>query len=190
MDFRFLPFLDCLKGYRRQSLKSDALAGLTVALVLIPQSMAYAQLDGFCIMILARKLNSRVPGVLAAVVVTTLMSWALGSEHNLTVDLYRLRVGSAPLNPKQIVFIGGGEVIGAVPRGLPSIGLPRFDWAVTVHLLPFAAIVALLGFMEEAIRAVHRQTHKGEEETSCQLKTVVYRTAVSSPSGSVPAASQ
>ena len=34
------------KGYSRKSLKADTLAGLTVALVLIPQSMAYAELAG------------------------------------------------------------------------------------------------------------------------------------------------
>ena len=34
------------KGYSRKSLKADILAGLTVALVLIPQSMAYAELAG------------------------------------------------------------------------------------------------------------------------------------------------
>lgn len=33
-----------LKGYNRDTLKSDAIAGVTVALVLMPQSMAYAQL--------------------------------------------------------------------------------------------------------------------------------------------------
>lgn len=40
------PFLDWFRGYTTQNLKADATAGLTVALVLIPQSMAYAQLAG------------------------------------------------------------------------------------------------------------------------------------------------
>ncbi|MBC2710234.1 MAG: STAS domain-containing protein [Desulfosarcina sp.] len=43
---RLLPFLEWLPGYRASHLKADLLAGLTVALVLIPQSMAYAQLAG------------------------------------------------------------------------------------------------------------------------------------------------
>ncbi len=43
---RFLPFLPWLKQYRLQELRSDTLAGLTVAVVLIPQSMAYAILAG------------------------------------------------------------------------------------------------------------------------------------------------
>jgi len=41
-----LPFLEWLPDYQARHLKSDLFAGLTVALVLIPQSMAYAQLAG------------------------------------------------------------------------------------------------------------------------------------------------
>lgn len=41
---RFLPFLRWFKKYNIHHLRSDLISGLTVALVLIPQSMAYAQL--------------------------------------------------------------------------------------------------------------------------------------------------
>ncbi len=40
------PFLDWFSSYNLTYFKADILAGLTVALVLIPQSMAYAQLAG------------------------------------------------------------------------------------------------------------------------------------------------
>ncbi len=44
---RFTPFLSWLPELRRpEVLKSDVVAGITVALVLVPQSMAYAQLAG------------------------------------------------------------------------------------------------------------------------------------------------
>ena len=44
---RFVPFLQWLPELRNKSvLRADFMAGLTVALVLIPQSMAYAQLAG------------------------------------------------------------------------------------------------------------------------------------------------
>ncbi len=43
---KIFPFLGWFKGYNAKSLQLDVLAGLTVALVLIPQSMAYAQLAG------------------------------------------------------------------------------------------------------------------------------------------------
>ncbi|MGD8242948.1 MAG: SulP family inorganic anion transporter [Desulfobacterales bacterium] len=41
-----MPFLGWFRGYRWDAFQRDAISGLTVALVLIPQSMAYAQLAG------------------------------------------------------------------------------------------------------------------------------------------------
>ena len=46
MISKILPFLTWFKDYDLRDLKADAIAGLTVALVLVPQSMAYAQLAG------------------------------------------------------------------------------------------------------------------------------------------------
>ena len=43
---RFFPFLKWYEGYNLNNFRSDLIAGITVALVLIPQSMAYAQLAG------------------------------------------------------------------------------------------------------------------------------------------------
>jgi len=43
---RIFPFLEWFSGYSIEAFRIDAVAGLTVALVLIPQSMAYAQLAG------------------------------------------------------------------------------------------------------------------------------------------------
>jgi SulP family sulfate permease len=43
---RFLPFLKWYEGYNFNNFRCDLIAGITVALVLIPQSMAYAQLAG------------------------------------------------------------------------------------------------------------------------------------------------
>ncbi|MEW5912830.1 MAG: SulP family inorganic anion transporter [Thermodesulfobacteriota bacterium] len=46
MAGRVLPFVAWFKDYNAAKLRVDILAGITVALVLIPQSMAYAQLAG------------------------------------------------------------------------------------------------------------------------------------------------
>jgi SulP family sulfate permease len=43
---RIFPFLAWLKTYKAAYIKNDAVAGLTVAVVLIPQGMAYAMLAG------------------------------------------------------------------------------------------------------------------------------------------------
>lgn len=42
----------------------------------------------------------------------------------------------------------GIRVVGDVPRSLPRIGLPEFDPALLYQLVPTAAMIALVGFME------------------------------------------
>ena len=42
----FLPIAEWLPGYTRQDFSSDTLAGLIVAIMLVPQGMAYALLAG------------------------------------------------------------------------------------------------------------------------------------------------
>src|SRR5690606_35945705 len=59
------------------------------------------------IMFLLKKYAPKVPGVLTAVVVTTLASWLLGFQA------------------------AGGAVVGVVPSGLPGFSIPEFNWAVT-----------------------------------------------------------
>jgi len=43
---QYLPILNWLPGYNRQALSSDGMAGLIVAIMLVPQGMAYALLAG------------------------------------------------------------------------------------------------------------------------------------------------
>ncbi|MDX1460635.1 MAG: SulP family inorganic anion transporter [Xanthomonadales bacterium] len=42
----------------------------------------------------------------------------------------------------------GGEVLGHIPRGLPGVRLPSFDWAAIRHLIGAAIVISLIGFME------------------------------------------
>ncbi|MCU0936127.1 MAG: SulP family inorganic anion transporter, partial [Gammaproteobacteria bacterium] len=64
------------------------------------------------------------PGVLVAVVLTTLASWAIGFEAM------------------------GGKVVGTIPPGLPSVALPQIDFSIAGQLLASAVIISLVGFME------------------------------------------
>ncbi len=54
----------------------------------------------------------------------------------------------ARLEGDQVKLTGGGEVVGAIPAGLPGFQVPQIDWQRVLPLLPAALIMALLGFME------------------------------------------
>ena len=71
-----------------------------------------------------KKYNPRLPGVLIAVVICTLLSWAMGFEEK------------------------GGAIVGAIPAGLPAMNMPVFDWDVIKQLISSAIIISLIGFME------------------------------------------
>lgn len=71
-----------------------------------------------------KKLVPRIPGVLVTVVLLTFISYLIGYA-----DM-------------------GGKVVGVVPQGLPTLGLPLLDWHATMLLLPAAFIIALISFME------------------------------------------
>jgi SulP family sulfate permease len=62
--------------------------------------------------------------------------------------IWRIQVGLKPLNPGKLRMMGGGDVVGTIPRGLPSFTIPPLNSNVIFHLLPYAAIISLLGFME------------------------------------------
>jgi MFS superfamily sulfate permease-like transporter len=70
--------------------------------------------------------------------------------ENVRTDgrVWRMKVGNTPLDTGRLWMMGGGAVVGVVPKGLPSLSLPRIDFKVMVGLFPYAAIISLLGFME------------------------------------------
>ena len=66
------------------------------------------------VVVAARRINRRIPGLLIAVIIAIIVSWA--------ADLAR----------------HGVAVIGNIPRGLPSLGLPALGWHDTAALLSVA----------------------------------------------------
>ena len=48
----------------------------------------------------------------------------------------------------EMKLIGGGEVVGKVPQGLPSVGMPAVSWDMLASLLSAAIVISLVGFME------------------------------------------
>ncbi|MFZ0610882.1 MAG: SulP family inorganic anion transporter [Desulfobacterales bacterium] len=61
---------------------------------------------------------------------------------------WRIKVGNEPLDAQHLTLTGGGAVVGKIPRGLPALSVPPINLGIMMQLLPFAAIISLLGFME------------------------------------------
>ncbi|MEW6235075.1 MAG: SulP family inorganic anion transporter [Candidatus Omnitrophota bacterium] len=61
---------------------------------------------------------------------------------------WRMKVGNRQLKEESLTLFGGGEVVGAIPPGLPTLQWPRINLGVMAQLLPMALIISLLGFME------------------------------------------
>ncbi|MCK5895523.1 MAG: SulP family inorganic anion transporter [Cocleimonas sp.] len=97
------------------------------------------------LLIFVKKMNPKLPNVLIAVVITTLLSWGLHFENM------------------------GGSVVGVIPEGLPSFSVPTIDFIHLKDLLVAAVIIALLGFVEaisvaKAIAAETRQRLSANQE--------------------------
>ncbi|MFZ5905995.1 MAG: SulP family inorganic anion transporter [Nitrospirota bacterium] len=61
---------------------------------------------------------------------------------------WRIKVGNKPIQGDSILMMGGGAVVGVVPKGLPSFTIPPLDPKAIMHLFSYAVIISLLGFME------------------------------------------
>lgn len=62
------------------------------------------------------------------------------------LDPTRWRISKAGDDSLQLN--GGGEVVGAIPSGLPSLSVPRPSWADLTGLLAAALVISLVAFME------------------------------------------
>ncbi len=61
---------------------------------------------------------------------------------------WRVKVGNNALKTEELRMMGGGAVVGEIPKGLPSLTMPKFDMSAFSHLISSAIIISLLGFME------------------------------------------
>jgi len=64
----------------------------------------------------------------------------------LETDGYRYHVKR--VQGQELKLVGGGEVVGHIPSGLPSPGLPRLSWDNILQLIGAAFVIALVAFME------------------------------------------
>lgn len=58
----------------------------------------------------------------------------------------RWRIGR--ISHDRLELIGGGEVVGSIPSGLPGFRLPALSWDTITTLLATAFVITLVGFME------------------------------------------
>ena len=61
---------------------------------------------------------------------------------------WRIKIKNSPLDPASLKFMGGGDVVGKIPEGLPTLTMPQLTPKTFFKLLPTAIIISLLGFME------------------------------------------
>jgi len=80
--------------------------------------------SSLAIMLALKRYAPKLPGVLIAVTLATVVSYLVGFEAM------------------------GGRVVGEVPQGLPAFSLPVLNWESSVSLLPMAIVIALVSFME------------------------------------------
>ena len=102
-------------------------------------------LIAFGIMWGIRRFYPTLPGVLIAVVVTTVLAWLTGFSES------------------------GGKVVGTIPDGLPAFSIPMFDVSTIWSLIPTAITISLIGFMEaisiaKAMAARTRQRLNANQE--------------------------
>jgi sulfate permease, SulP family len=77
---------------------------------------------------------------------TTAVYLASRAPADLNSDGYRYRVRS--IKDGGFKLVGGGEVVGEVPEGLPAIAMPTISLDALGSLLSAAIVISLVGFME------------------------------------------
>lgn len=95
---------------------------------------------GIVLIILLKKWNKRIPGILLVVVLGILGVYYLGLEDK------------------------GVELVGAIPKGLPSFTLPEFSFKNVADIWPIALTLALVGYLE-AISIGKAIEEKNQKET-------------------------
>jgi len=113
--------------------------GMIQNLHLIHTATFIMGISAFAILIVMKKYLPTFPGVLVAVVATTLASYFLDFEGM------------------------GGHVVGVIPEGLPSFAMPAFSYEAISSLLVGTVIISLVGFTEAisiakamAVKTKHR----------------------------------
>jgi MFS superfamily sulfate permease-like transporter len=83
-----------------------------------------------------------------------------GVPDGVETDGLRWRFDS--VRDGQVTLSAGGQVVGEIPQGLPSLQVPTVQWDLVLALLPAAMVMALIGFMEATSISKAIATSTGE----------------------------
>ena len=115
----------------------------------------------FVIMIAVKKYAPKLPGVLLAVAITTIIAWFIDFGGSVETGGY------------------GGAIVGFIPEGLPPLVIPGFDFSIINQMIVTAITIGLIGFMEaisiaKAMAAKTKQRLDADQELMGQgLSNVV-----------------
>lgn len=125
--FRFVPFIKTVKNYSLKRFQADIISALTVAIVALPQSMAYAIIAGV-----------HPKYGLYAATIPTIISSLFGSSRHLI---------AGPTNA--ISMVVSSTMATAVIAGTIAQGLPEEQKVALVFLLAFlvGVIQLMMGFL-------------------------------------------
>ena len=164
LSTRYLPLVASLRGYSRSRLRTDAMAGITVAALALPASMAYADIAGLPV-------TAGLYSLLLPLVVYALLGSApwlvVGPESTIAL---LVAAGLAPL-----AVAGTAEyttlaaalalVVGAVYLAARLLRLgwiaDYFSQAVLVGYITGVAILIVLGQFGKLVGAVQRPGQRG-----------------------------
>lgn len=113
----------------------------------------------------AKKRFPRFPAALGVVVAATLAVWLLGLDAR------------------------GVAVVGEVPAGLPGFQIPRVDTSILTGLIPAAATIALVSFMEAiSVGRTFAQTHRYDIFPNRELIALGFANLAGGATGGYPVA--
>ena len=194
---RYVPLVDSMKGYSRGKLRVDGLAGLTVAALALPASMAYAELAGLPV---TAGLYALLLPVLAYALLGSGLRVVVGPEGAVALLVASALAPLAATGSAQYATLAAALAI-AVGAVFLVARLLRLGWiadyfsqSVLVGYITGVAVLMILGQMEkltglsskydEAVRAtIDNVGHIGD----ANLATVAVAVRRASPSSSCSA---
>ncbi len=165
-------------GFIIQFFSKPVISGFTNAAVLLIGASQLAPLLGLASLRMPAEQLSNSFGVIAittAIGISALLALALAKRYAPKIPIALLvvllaTVASAYFNWNEI----GVREIGRIPSGLPSLSLHVFDVLLIRDLLPFAAALAILGFLSSMtiIKASESKTSVVESNPNKELRAL------------------